>query len=434
MPDWIQQTPVILKVLGSLLVILVINAASKRLLAAAAVGTVCLAAWLGFPAGDAVTIAWDRLASTRNTCLLAIIFQVVWLSSQMAETGIMRDLVASVQSRMSPRAACAVLPAMIGLLPMPGGAAFSAPLVEQCDRDGQIDPLVKTQVNYWFRHIWEYWWPLYPGVLLALDITGFDVWQFALLQAPLSLVAAGAGYWFLLRRIPVGKNDHADGHERSTLGRLVGLLSPILVVVCCYACTQLLAPRIGATNRYVPMMIGLLCAVLFLQWRRPLDGAAWRRILLSPRPVKLAALIAVIRIYGAFVEARLPGGTAVVEQMRAELHTLGIPTWAMVVLIPFFSGITTGIAVGFVGASFPVVLSLVGDGAPLDVRMAATVMAYASGFMGMMLSPVHVCLIVTSEHFRTRVHHGLVRLIPAAATVLAGAVVLQAVVRAVVRP
>ena len=434
MPEWIQQTPVILKVLGSLLVILLVNSATKRLLAAAVVGTLCLAVWLGFPAGDAVAIAWSRLASTRNTCLLAIIFQVVWLSSQMAETGVMRDLVRAVQSRMSPRAACAVLPAMIGLLPMPGGAAFSAPLVEQCDRDGQIDPLIKTQVNYWFRHIWEYWWPLYPGVLLALDITGFDIWQFALLQAPLSVVAAGAGFWFLLRKIPTTHSDRGDDREQSTLAQIVGLLSPIVVVVSCYACVQLFVPRLGAGNRYAPMMIGLLCAVPYLQWRRPLDGPAWRRILLSPRTVKLAALIAVIRVYGAFVEAQLPGGTAVVEQIRAELHTVGIPAWAMVLLIPFFSGITTGIAVGFVGASFPVVLNLVGHSAPLDVRMAATVMAYACGFMGMMLSPVHVCLIVSSEHFRTRVHHGLAGLVPTAATVLAGALVLQAVVRAVVRP
>ena len=60
------------------------------------------------------------------------------------------------------------LPAVIGLVPMPAGARFSAPFVEQMA--AQRDPAWKTAVNYWFRHLWEYWWPLYPGVMLAATL------------------------------------------------------------------------------------------------------------------------------------------------------------------------------------------------------------------------------------------------------------------------
>ena len=39
--------------------------------------------------------------------------------------------------------------------------------------------------------------------------------------------------------------------------------------------------------------------------------------------------------------------------------------------------------------------------------LAATALAFGFGYMGMMLSPVHVCLIVTNEHFQTRLPHSL---------------------------
>jgi hypothetical protein len=34
--------------------------------------------------------------------------------------------------------------------------------------------------------------------------------------------------------------------------------------------------------------------------------------------------------------------------------------------------------------------------------VATTVFAYGCGYVGMILSPVHVCLVVTNEYFKTR--------------------------------
>ena len=88
-------------------------------------------------------------------------------------------------------------------------------------------------------------------------------------------------------------------------------------------------------------------------------------------------------------------------------------------LLPFVAGITTGICVGFVGATFPIIVSLVGTDAPPADLLAAATLAFGFGYMGMMLSPVHVCLIVTNEHFKTRLAHSLRGLLAPAAAVLA---------------
>jgi len=423
----LMAAPVLVKVVGSLAMILVVYRFWRNLLASVAIGTAALALWIGQPWGVILQVAGARLASADNLLLLANIFLVIALSSEMSEAGVMHDLVGAVAARVGRRTSMALLPAVIGLLPMPGGAIFSAPMLDRIDHDRSVDPLIKTGTNYWFRHVWEYWWPLYPGVLVAMSITGLAPWKFMLLQAPMTLLAVGAGYLFLLRRIRLPRD--ASPHIPAEPGRLLRLLAPIVVVIGTYAavalgwwCLLKAAPGVPALNEYVPMLAGLVLAMALVQRQRPLSGETWRLILLSRKAFALVVLVAVIRIYGAFIDSPLPGGAVLAEQMRAEMHAWGIPVLAIIMLIPFVTGLTTGVCVGMVGASFPIVVHLVGADASTGALMAATVLAYGFGYMGMMLSPIHVCLIVTNEHFRTRLIASLRDLLLPAVVVLAGVV------------
>ncbi len=54
------------------------------------------------------------------------------------------------------------------------GALFSAPLVENVIGEDKISAERKAMINHWFRHLWEYWWPLYPGFVLAVELLGAD--------------------------------------------------------------------------------------------------------------------------------------------------------------------------------------------------------------------------------------------------------------------
>jgi uncharacterized protein len=98
-------------------------------------------------------------------------------------------------------------------------------------------------------------------------------------------------------------------------------------------------------------------------------------------------------------------------------------------LIPLVSGLTTGVSVGFVGASFPVVLRLIGADPPLHLLISTVVLAFGLGYTGMILSPVHVCLVVTNEHFRTGLFRSIRTLIAPAGTVVLGAVALSWLLR-----
>jgi len=423
--------PVLVKVLGALLLILVINRFHRHLAISVAVGAVTLGLWSGHSFSTMVGIAGGKIASADSLLLLLIIFQVIWLSSQMSITGVMEDLVAAVRAVVSQRAAMAALPAVIGFLPMPGGALFSAPLVDRCDVAGGIAPPLKAQTNHWFRHVWEYWWPLYPGVLLAMEITHLEVWQFMIFGAPLCLCAIGAGYFFLLRRIP---SDESAPPQRPphALRALLVLVLPILVVIggyaavrSSYAVVTAIRPGMPHLNRYVPMVIGLCAAGAVLQVQRPLGRAEWKRILLSWQPINMAIIVAMILVYSAFVEATLPNGQPLVAQMHAEMTDWGIPLVAVVVLLPLVSGLATGLSVGFVGASFPIVIGPLVGSSSFGTLLSTTVLAYGFGYMGMLLSPVHVCLIVTSEHFHTGVLRNIAGLLKPAAVMLLLTVLLH---------
>lgn len=422
---WLLALPVLVKILISLGLILTLNALVGSLTVAALVGGVVLGLWCGHPwlpvddgSPGILLIAGRRLVDPDNLMLGVVILLVIWLSLLMQRGGVMRDLVATVRARISRRPAMAVLPAVIGWLPMPGGALFSAPLISECDRAGSLDPMLKTQTNYWFRHVWEYWWPLYPGVLLAMQISGLPTLVFMLLLLPLSLFSICVGAAFLLRRIPRTEEPTAADDAAAPRRSFLGLILPIVVVVAGYALVKWALPAVDAWNRYLPMTIGLVLALLTLSRQRNLGWASWKPVLRARKTYLLVMLVFAIRIYGAYIDADLPDGRTIAGALGGELGAWGIPLLGVVILVPFLIGLVTGIAIGFVGGSFPIVFGMLEAHPELGHIWAITVLAFGCGYIGMILSPVHVCLIVTNEHFATRLRHSLVHLLAPAAAML----------------
>jgi len=77
-------------------------------------------------------------------------------------------------------------------------------------------------------------------------------------------------------------------------------------------------------------------------------------------------LVLGIQVFSAALTCPLNGGThtTLVTGMRDEFLSMGIPMGLVIALIPFISGAVTGVAFGFVGASFPIVFALLGTSPP----------------------------------------------------------------------
>jgi integral membrane protein (TIGR00529 family) len=403
--------PVSISIPLSLFIIIILSRFFKHLHIPILAGcaTISILCSLDLSANEKVLM--KNLTSENNIFLIIVMVLIITLSGQMSATGFMKKLVDLIKDKVSQRTALAILPAIIGLLPMPGGALFSAPLVDDCDRNN-IYPLLKTKINFWFRHIWEYWWPLYPGVLLAIDISGIDTIVFIMFLFPLSIFSVVVGIITLLKKVPVIQAEELkSSNSDNNILELFTLTAPVLIIITIYACIRFLLPALSEYNKYLPMLIGICVAMLYLQIVSPLNIKIWKSLLCSKRLWTLALLVFIVRLYGGFLETKLANGDLLIATMRNELTAISIPTWAVIIILPFICGISTGLAIGFVGASFPIVFMLIGDNPPPNVLISTAVIAYGFGYLGMLLSPVHVCLVVSNQHFKTSLYSSIKKLL-----------------------
>ncbi|MCJ7587506.1 MAG: DUF401 family protein, partial [Candidatus Aminicenantes bacterium] len=105
--------------------------------------------------------AGNALVSGETLNLLGVIILVLYLGNFLQSGGHFRMMVDALKNLVrDPRLILAIPSAFIGLLPMMAGAMMGAPIVEEAARRWNLSPAWKTFYNYWFRHIWEYSWPL----------------------------------------------------------------------------------------------------------------------------------------------------------------------------------------------------------------------------------------------------------------------------------
>jgi len=75
----------------------------------------------------------------------------------------------------------------------------------------------------------------------------------------------------------------------------------------------------------------------------------------------------------------------------------GTSAYLLLFTVPFFLGLLTGVNHAYVGIAFPILLPILGEG---DPDMVLVMFAYISGFVGILLSPTHFCLVLTLDYFK----------------------------------
>ncbi len=401
--EWLLSTPTYVKVGLSFLGILLSNGIGLPLGAAILLFSLVLSLWSGTgPDGLASQIM--NLTKPDNYLLTVIVLLLLFFAEALNKSGRMARAIGVLKTWFSSkRLLLAGMPALIGLLPMPGGALFSAPLVGSADDREELDPRHKVAINYWFRHIWEYWWPLYPGVILAIRYSGLPLETFFLVQIPFTFVAIGGGYFFILRRVK--KGDHSDaGGKRLNAFEVLSSLGPLAALVFISLAGSVALPLVGISGTLaslLAMLAGLVTALAFIFAADRNAFVPSLSLFKQTSTWLLLLLVAAIQIFSGVLQHPLDGaGTTLVSLMRDELTGSGVPLMTVIMVIPFISGLVTGVAFGFVGASFPIVFGLIGPAPGTAVIAATTACAYAFGYMGMMVSPLHVCFIVTGEYFK----------------------------------
>jgi hypothetical protein len=323
----------------------------------------------------------EALVSEDTLSLVGIILLVLYIGTLLQSRGNFKSMVDSLKNLIpEPRLILALPSVFIGLLPMLGGALMSAPIVEEAGQRWNLTPALKTFLNYWFRHIWEYCWPLYVNVILAAAILKIPIKKIVSVQFPFTILAVALGLVILFKNVPALSQEKNDQSFLRNVYSLFFSIWPILLVIILIFFFKL------------SMIVSLAVVFLLTQvlFRLPIKerlNIIWKSISL-----KTVFLVASVMVFKGILEA-----SGALSSLARVFPSEGASAYLLLFAVPFLFGLLTGVNHAYVGIAFPLLLPIFGSGNP---DMILVLFAYVSGFVGILLSPAHLCLFLTLDYFK----------------------------------
>jgi uncharacterized protein len=317
-------------------------------------------------------------------------FMGIWRASGRAGK-LVKNLERTVRD---PRAVLVLPSALIGLIPLIGGAMISAPLLEDSVHAKGLTPERKTFLNYWFRHIWEYILPTYPGIILSASLLKISFGKIFLLDFPLTVGAILVGIFFGLRGITGASAEHRETGKAPVRELTLSMLPILTVIILVLAFGIKLYIAIAA----------VIAAMLLLYKIVPAE--AWKifKDTFTPNVISL--------VIGIMCFRNIMESSGIITRMSADFISWHVPVLLLLFLLPFIIGFLTGITVAYVGIAFPLLLGY------LNGNLWYLPWAYFAGYFGELLSPMHYCLTLTKEYFKAEWRAVYKLLVPASAALL----------------
>jgi len=322
------------------------------------------------------------LAAVRDRSFLTLIpaiFFIYFLGEIMDVSKDARRMTESFQKLFQGSMGAVVfIPSAIGLMPMPAGAMFTAPMV---DRMGEgMSNLDKLLTNYWFRHCLEFFWPVYPAMYLLAGLTSTKIGSVSLKLSPLFFVSFLAG-WVYLNGLKLPKFNKLSRSEWKQLWPLILVLSVGFMILL-----------FKMEGWLALLLVSLLYA--FLRTNHVSEAVK--------RTLRRLDVVPIVLLVFMFKHAMMDFGLG--ERVSLELTSLGLSTKFVAILLPLLSGMSTGITHASLGISYPVVVGMGGE------RLGLLV--YVFSVLGVLLSPVHLCLILTLNYFKVDLSRAVLKMLP----------------------
>jgi len=318
--------------------------------------------------------------------LVIIISSAIGLSVAMDLRGSLKRLAETLES-IGAKAALFIAPSLIGLVPMPAGAVVSASMVKNIAEKIGLASEEVTFLNYWFRHIIEYSWPIYQGIILTGVIFSISIVDVVKTLFPMTVINAliglAIGYPILKKKASMVKMVARTNHSLTLLIKKFVFSSwPILLIIA-----LILFLKVDASIAF-PVSL----ALFIITSNFSVDDVV--KVLKEALDPKMVFLPIATMFYKALVEY-----TNLAYQIFNTLSEISIPESLVLTILPFIVGFVTGISFAFVGITFPLLVPIIGYG---SIDSGALMLAYASGMAGVLLTPMHLCLVLSVDYFKAK--------------------------------
>ena len=357
--------------------------------------------------------------------LCVMISLLLTLAGVQQASGQSQRLVQGMEGHIkNPHLRLVFFPALVGLLPMPGGALFSCPMIRDTARNMNLSDNQKALINYWFRHVWEVAWPLYPGYALACVMLGIPLTRLWLFTFPGVFISIFVGWFFFLRNLEVAAPQTAsEGAEAMEDQATIQPWSRVLLHALPIAVTLAGAVVIGGLFTFLwpsfPAQLAFCGSLILAVSTAVYQGRGYHSKSLAGIAFSRNTGRILLMLFGIFVFKQAVTESGIVTDL-ASLGTSTFFACLAFVVIPLISGALTGIYVGGVGLGLPLLLGMLGHATVQEYTVPLVVMALLICNAGQMISPVHVCLVVTCDFFKRSIWQLLRILIKPVASVIAG--------------
>ncbi|WP_041083351.1 DUF401 family protein [Thermotoga profunda] len=299
--------------------------------------------------------------------LLPSIFLIYFLGELMNVSRDADHFSSSVQKLFQDtRSAAVLMPAIVGLMPMPAGAMFTAPMVDQIGLG--MDNLQKTTVNYWFRHCLEFFWPVYPAMYLLSSLVNIPLGIISLKLSPLFVISFLIG-WIYLNGFTLPKMRRIQKEDLKKMWPLLIILSTGFMILI-FKIDGWLALSIASS----------FYAILRSKF-------VWKPLINSFKKMDIVPILIVVFLYK---HSMIDLGIG--QKMNSELSKAGFGMLVISIVLPLVIGMSTGLTSGAVGVYLPIVIGMGASNLAIIV--------YVFSVIGVLLSPVHLCLVLTCQYFK----------------------------------
>lgn len=311
--------------------------------------------------------------------LLALAIGIIPIIGGVMEiSGLMDDIIENL--KIKKKSFLAFSSAFIGMLPMPGGALLSAPLLKKGGEGVPNDQ--KAAINVWYRHVLILIYPL--GALLATTkMAEINLYETMLYVFPGFILMLILGYIFLLKDIE-GKSLYKSKRSPKKLAIPLGiiLVAPIIHF-------SLMTAFDIKTNE-IFLVFGVIVSLILGIFFGKIGSEKFKIAVKKMKPLKFSLIIIGMFLFLNIFKA---------SDTPNEIASLELPTSIFIVTVGFLLGFVTGRVQLPVSIMLPIYIAKPGNDA--ITPLAFSIMYFAI-FLGYVISPVHPCISVSLEYFNVK--------------------------------
>ncbi len=385
-------------VLAAFVIIVILSIKKVSLWKVMCLATIIMALSSGIPMSRSMNIIWSSFTDITTIHLALSVFSIGVFSTIMNETKYLDNMVRGLSGFLGNlKAAIMSVPALVGSMPVLGGAAVSAPLVDKLGDGLGLSPEKKATINLVFRHGMFFVFPFSPSMILVSNLLEVPVTTLLAKLWPYGLIFWIAGYLFLLRTEGKKGQPSAFANESAATGPITAnpkeFRTRSLAEFLRYGSPLLVALALSLVfglPLWASMATGIILglAMSFLE-KAPVPSLG--TILKGANISQVAAMLWIMAFKG-FVSIS-PVFPALVDSARAQ----GIPPAMLAIVLPILFGYVSASHTTTMGVLVPI---LVPAGISQEGILYFTAAVYGAGFIAYFASPLHLCQVLTCQYYK----------------------------------